>query len=161
METVNMNEPVIPAEMYPFSNPLDRDVTLMWDGKAYTFAALSTTNLLGRIPNATPEHIQGIRKHFAYKLAQQMFFETDQYKKMEGQTPANPETIKTPAIYSEAQLEKFVQKCLEPLHVQAPEVKDVSAEMDVTPRLTRDGKGRPRSRVVAQGEDIKPIEDPA
>lgn len=160
------NETIVPQEMYPFSNFLEKDVTLYWDSRAYTFPALSTTNLLGRIPKATPEDTQGIRKKFAYDLAQIAYFETEDYKKRQAAAPAaalQSGQMLTPPIYSEAMLEPLVERCLEPLTVKAPTVTAIPDEqniqMNVEKNLKRDTKGRIRSRVVEQGTELKPYED--
>lgn len=162
MEIDNVQE--IPADMYPFSNFLDRDVTLYWDSRAYTFPALSTTNLMGRIPKATPEDVQGIRKKFAFDLAKLAYYETEDYKMRERSAPMNDiqqGIMKTPALYSESSLEPLVERCLQPLPVQAPVVEDHSEakQKELESRLSKDEKGRPRSRVVKQGDNLKPYED--
>ena len=154
-----MDTETIAPEMYPFSNFLEKDVTLYWDSRAYTFPALSTTNLLGRIPKANPEEIQGIRKKFAGDLAQIAYFETADYKQKQAAAPASllqQGQMLTPPIYSETVLEPFIQRCLEPLTIKAPTVEDVSAKNDVTSKLSRDRKGKLRSKVVQQGDELKP-----
>lgn len=147
-----INASTYEPEMFPFTNPLEKDVTLVWGKKAYTFAARSTTNLLGLIPDASPIEVQGIRKEFAIRLSQQRFFESQEYKAMEAQAPAGSNL--TPPLVPMDKRVQFMEECLIPLKKARATTKDVPQD-DIESKLHVDpDTGKRVSKPVAKGEDL-------
>ncbi len=139
-------------EMFPFTNPLEKEVSLTWGKKIYTFPPRSTTNLLGLISDATPLEIQGIRKEFAFRLSEQMFFASDEYKAMAAQAPAGSNL--TPPLIPMDKRIQFMQLCLEPLSKAHAKVKDMP-EIDIESKLHIDpNTGKPVSKPIKKGEDL-------
>lgn len=128
-----------------FTNWTDEDFTTKWDSVIYTFPANKTSPMI--ISNATPEQVLKIRIKFARDLAEKMFFSSERFKKMN-----NIPMGGTPALYTEAELLPFTQKCLEPLPV-AP-VKTKKIVKDDTDKLSRDSKGKLNTKVLEDGESL-------
>lgn len=104
-------EIILPADFdgtFKFTNFTDEEFTTKWDNISYTFPAKSTIPLI--IVNATPLEIQNIRKKFARDLATIEWYKSEKFKMMDAHVPGG-----TPALYTEADLKPFVQRCLEPL----------------------------------------------
>lgn len=107
------NANVLPADfdgVFRFTNFTETDFKARWNKIEYTFPALKTVPII--IPGATPEEVQNIRKKFAKELAEREFYNTEKFKYLN-----DKERGANPAIYSENDLEPFIQKCLEPLPV--------------------------------------------
>jgi hypothetical protein len=102
--------------VFMFTNPTDKDRKYLWNNKEYTFPAESTVPLI--IPTETLENIQEIRKRFAYRMAEERFYESDTYKKMKDQGNGIPPTF-DPKI-----LEPMIQECLKPLPIKRSNVKE-------------------------------------
>lgn len=101
--------------VFYFTNPTDKERTYLWNNKEYNFPAESTVPLI--IPSETLENIQEIRKRFAYRMAEERFYESDQYKKMKDMGNGLPPTF-DPKI-----LEPMIQECLKPLAVKRAAIK--------------------------------------
>ncbi len=150
METINAAE--YEPEMYPFTNPLEREVSMTWGKRVYTFPPRSTTNLLGLIADSTPMEVQGIRKEFALRLSEQRFFETDEFKAMAAQAPAGSNL--TPPLVPVDKRTQFMNECLIPLSKgkaavsKMPEV-DIESKLHVDPTT-----GKRVSKPIAKGEDL-------
>ncbi len=101
--------------VFMFTNPTKQERKYLWNNKEYTFPAESTVPLI--IPSETLENIQEIRKRFAYRMAEERFYEGDEYNKMKGMGNGLPPTF-DPKI-----LEPMIQECLKPLPIKRAEVK--------------------------------------
>lgn len=109
--------------VFHFTNPTDKERTYLWNNKEYRFPPQSTVPLI--IPSETLENIQEIRKRFAYRMAEERFYESEQYMKMKDQGNGIPPTF-DPKI-----LEPMIQECLKPLAMKRAEVKkakDIDSE---------------------------------
>lgn len=133
--------------MFPFTNYTDREFRARWDGKEYIFPPNKTVPMLGMIGNATPEHLQFIRKKFARELGEREFYETDKFKKMNSEKAGY-----RPAPYVLNDLASHIQKCLEPLPVAKANV--VSLPKDSEDNYRKDSKGKLVSRVVDGSESL-------
>lgn len=149
--------PETPAQMLPegftgvfhFTNYTDHDFESMWNSVKYTFPANSTVPLI--IPEESPLQIQEIRKKFARELATAVFYESDKYKLREA--TAIPGSGAIPAIFTDADLAPYVQRCLEPLPMAHHTTETV--EVDRTEKkMKTDGRGKRVTRVVQEGEDL-------
>jgi hypothetical protein len=145
---------VLPVDfdgIFRFTNWTDEDFITKWDGVKYTFPALKTTPII--IANATPLEIQNIRKKFAKELAEREFFKSPKLRALEGQTPAGSvSSFRMAAIYTEADLIPFIQKCLEPLPVGQVKA-EIEPKNDET-KLRTDSKGRKVTRVLDKDESL-------
>lgn len=104
---------VLPADfdgVFRFTNFTDKDFKAMWGKVEYTFPAMKTSPMI--IPGATPEEVQHIRKKFARELAIEQFYKTPKFVSMNNVQPGG-----VPALYTDSDLQPFIQKCLEPLPV--------------------------------------------
>lgn len=99
-----------------FTNPTDKDRKYLWNNKEYTFPAESTVPLI--IPTETLENIQEIRKRFAYRMAEERFYESEQYMKMKDMGGGIPPTFDTKI------LEPMIQECLKPLPIKRAAIKE-------------------------------------
>lgn len=99
-----------------FTNPTDKDRKYLWNNKEYTFPAESTVPLI--IPTETLENIQEIRKRFAYRMAEERFYESEQYMKMKEMGGGIPPTFDTKI------LEPMIQECLKPLPIKRAAIKE-------------------------------------
>lgn len=142
----------VAPELYPFSNPLEKDVTIKWGGIAYTFKARTRTPLLGKIPGANPEEVENIRKKFATDLATIAYYDSESYKKREISAPTGSGL--TPALYTESDLAPFIQACLEPLPISIPTTEVVKEDLTAKMEKTARARGRPKSRVLQGNEDL-------
>lgn len=107
--------------VFMFTNPTDKDRKYLWNNKEYVFPAQSTVPLI--IPTETLESIQEIRKRFAYRMAEERFYESKEYMKMRDMGNGIPPTF-DPKI-----LEPMIQECLKPLTVKRAAIKQ-GAKLD-------------------------------
>jgi len=125
--------------VFPFTNSSDEDYKDMWNSIEYTFPAKSTVPLI--IPGEPPEGVQNIRKKFARGYAVREFYKTEKFAYMNDR-----ERGEKPALYTESDLEPFIQSCLEPLpmtHATAHKVVRNEEE-----NLSKDEEGNPRTKVL-------------
>lgn len=101
--------------VFRFTNPTDKDRSYLWNNKEYIFPAESTVPLI--IPNQTLEEIQEIRKRFAYRMAEERFYEGDEYKRMKEMGGGTPPTFDVKI------LEPMIQECLKPLTIKRAAIK--------------------------------------
>lgn len=109
--------------VFYFTNPTDKERKYLWNNKEYSFPPESTVPLI--IPSETLENIQEIRKRFAYRMAEERFYESDEYQKMSKMGNGVPPTF-DPKI-----LEPMIAECLKPLPVKRAKVekgKDIDDE---------------------------------
>lgn len=112
MDTINEEF----SGVYMFTNPTDKERKYLWNNREYTFPPMSTVPLI--IQNETLENIQEIRKRFAYRMAEERFYESDEYKRMKDMGNGMPPTF-DPKI-----LEPMIHECLKPLPVKRAIVKE-------------------------------------
>lgn len=106
----DMTLPVGFDGVFKFTNFTDREFKAKWNNVEYSFPAMSTSPMV--ILGETPENVQHIRKKFAKELAEREFYSTEKFKYMNA-----PERGERPAIYTDSDLEPFIQRCLEPLPI--------------------------------------------
>lgn len=100
--------------VFMFTNPTNKDRKYLWNNKEYTFPAESTVPLI--IPSETLENIQEIRKRFAYRMAEERFYESAEYMKLKEMGNGMPPTFDTKV------LEPMIQECLKPLPISRAKV---------------------------------------
>lgn len=101
--------------VFYFTNPTNKERKYLWNNKEYAFPPESTVPLI--IPTESLENIQEIRKRFAYRMAEERFYEGDEYKKMKEMGGGLPPTF-DPKI-----LEPMIQECLKPLPVKRAKIE--------------------------------------
>lgn len=142
---------VLPATYngtFPFTNYTNKEFIGKWDGVEYKFPAAKTSPLV--IPSASPLETQEIRKKFARDLATQVFYESDRFAAMN--IPSTQVQLgHIPALYTEADLAPYIQRCLEPLEA-AQAIIGEKEEKQVN--LRTDGKGKKVSRVLDGEESL-------
>lgn len=110
------------AGVYYFTNPTKMDRKYLWNNKEYTFPAESRVPLI--IMGEPLENIQEIRKRFAYRMAEERFYEGEvpptgeDYIKMKEMGRGLPPTF-DPRI-----LEPFIEECLKPLPIKRGTIKE-------------------------------------
>lgn len=104
--------------VFYFTNPTDKERKYLWNNKEHTFPPQSTVPLI--IPSETLENIQEIRKRFAYRMAEERWYEGEEYEKMKKMGNGMPPTF-DPKI-----LEPMIQECLKPLPIKRAAVKSAS-----------------------------------
>ena len=102
--------------VFYFTNPTDKERKYLWNNKEYVFPPQSTVPLI--IPSETLENIQEIRKRFAYRMAEERFYESDEYKRLKDMGNGLPPTF-DPKI-----LEPMIHECLKPLPIKKVEIKE-------------------------------------
>lgn len=125
--------------VFNFTNFTDRDFSAKWNNVEYNFPALSTSPMV--IMGEPLENVQTIRKKFAKELAEREFYSTEKFKYMNA-----PERGEKPAIYTDADLAPFIQRCLEPMPLkhaaQTPLPRDTAANYKIDP-VTGDNVTKP------------------
>lgn len=138
------SEPLTQEEfngVFYFTNATNEDFRARWNNVEYLFPANKTSPLI--IPTETSLGIQSIRKKFARELAEREFYKTPKFAYMNDR-----ERGERPALYTEADLEPFIQTCLKPLPVaiaKAQVVRDPRINDEV---FSTDEDGDPRTRVL-------------
>ena len=138
--------------VFRFTNYTNSEFKAKWDNKEYTFPANKTSPMV--IPSATPLEIQSIRKKFAKELAVACFYQSDKFKAM-NTSHLNKDGEPTggmPALYTDADIAPFIQRCLEPLPLAQATVKDLPK--DDGKRYVKNSKGRPVTRVLEDGDSL-------
>lgn len=102
--------------VFMFTNPTKEERKYLWNNKEYIFPPESTVPLI--IPTETLENIQEIRKRFAYRMAEERFYESEQYMKMKEMGRGLPPTF-DPKI-----LEPMIEECLKPLPINRVKIKE-------------------------------------
>lgn len=131
--------------VFTFTNWTDEDFTDKWNSVEYTFPAHKTVPLI--IPNETQEGIQNIRKKFARTLGEREFYKSERGRLMNSKD-AGPR----PALYTEADIAPYVQKCLEPLEPGLAQTRVVPKDGERL--LSRDKKGNPRTNVLEEDDSL-------
>ena len=142
------NKNVLPEDfdgVFRFTNSSDVDFTAKWGSMSYTFPAQKTTPLI--IAGTTPEEVQNIRKKFAKEYAEQMWYGTDKFKSMNNVVPGG-----LPALYTDSDLQPFIQSCLEPLEIARATVKVLPKGNDSY--LSKDNKGKNVTKVLEKDDSL-------
>lgn len=119
--------------VFRFTNWTDKERTYLWNNKEYTFPAKSTVPLI--ILNEPLENIQEIRKRFAYRLAEEVWYESKEYEKMSKMGNGLPPTR------DDKVLEADIEKCLSPLPIAKAGVKEGKKQDDRQYKATKALKG--------------------
>ena len=130
-----------------FTNPTEEDFTTPWDGKEYTFPAMSTSPIL----IGSPKENQEIRKVFAKKLAERELFKSKSWRDSEKaaiKAIAKGEQPIGRGIYSDEEIAPYVQACLTPLPEGKVSVKDIEK---ITTEKIQKGLNKP--------DAFKPIDE--
>jgi hypothetical protein len=131
--------------VFYFTNDSDEDFTSKWNGVEYTFPAGKQVPLI--IPGETPEGVQSIRKKFAREFGEREFYKTEKGKYMNSKDAGSK-----PALYTDADIAPFIQKCLVPLEPGNASVRIVKENNEAV--FTTDQKGKPRTRVLEDGDSL-------
>lgn len=106
-----------------FTNPTDRERKYLWNNREYTFPAKSTVPLI--IMGEPLENIQEIRKRFAYRMAEERFYENEKPAVGESYGKLNKMGNGLPPTFNPEILEPWIEECLKPLPLVKAQVKDV------------------------------------
>ena len=130
-----------------FTNATEEDFVTTWDGKEYTFPAMTSSPIL----IGSPLENQEIRKIFAKKLAERELFKSKAWRDNEIKAVKAVQKGEQPLLrgtYSDEEIAPFVQACLSPLPEGVAKVKDVE-------KVTTEKILKP----LNSPEKFKPIED--
>lgn len=132
--------------VFRFTNFTDEEFKAKWGKVEYTFPAQKTIPLI--VPGHSPEQVQHIRKKFARELAVQEFYKTKKFKKMDDTKPGE-----VPALYTDSDLEPFIQRCLEPLPIAQATLKILPSDDQKKFRVDRK-TGKPVTQVLEEGQSL-------
>lgn len=114
--------------VFYFTNPTKKERKYLWNNKEYTFPPEATVPLI--ISTESLENIQEIRKRFAYRMAEERFYEGET-------TPSGANYLKMkemggglPPTFDEKVLEPFIEECLKPLPVKRAKVAVSKIDVD-------------------------------
>lgn len=144
---------------FPFTNRAEEVFVGTWGKKEYRFAPMTTTPMIGMIHDATPLELQGIRKKFAKDWAEQQFFKSPEARKWETQEK-NPDgtprfnSIHMGHAYTEKDLERYIQMCLEPLPLGEAIVNDV-VETPIEDILHHDDEGNLVTEAISKTTSLR------
>lgn len=114
--------------VFYFTNPTSQERKYLWNNREYVFPAESTVPLI--IATETLENIQEIRKRFAYRMAEERFYEGEvtpsgaNYMKMKEMGGGLPPT------FNEKILEPFIEECLKPLPIKRAKITTAKNSVD-------------------------------
>lgn len=137
--------------IFKFTNWSDKDFIGVWDKEEYHFPAKMQSPM--HIPKHSALEIQQIRKHFALKLAEREFFNSEQYKSaylsQERNADGTPKinSIHQAGQYSMRELTPFIQKCLEPLPQGKVRVQKTPVE-NLEDKLSRNDDGELNTEAI-------------
>ena len=118
--------------VFNFTNWTDEDFSVLWNSIEYTFAAKTTSPII--IPGESLESIQNIRKFFAKKLAEKVFYSSKRYDELNSLTGKSGGV---PALFNEdKEFAPYIQKCLEPLPAASAKMKQKAVEQAETSEHT-------------------------
>ena len=100
--------------VFYFSNTDKEDFVVLWNNKEYTFPAKSCSPMI--IAGEPPENVQEIRKKFAYKWAEKMWYKGPEYHKMSKMGEG------LPPLRDDKTLEPLIEMCLTPLPIEKAKV---------------------------------------
>lgn len=131
--------------VFRFTNFSEEEFRARWNGIEYTFPALKTIPLI--VSGETLEGVQYIRKKFAKELALREFQKTDKFKQMNNVSPGG-----VPALYTDSDLEAFIQKCLEPLPLAQVAMRVLPKDSEKN--YKKDTKGRNVTKVLDKDDSL-------
>ena len=129
--------------VFYFTNPTNKERKYLWNNKEYVFPPESTVPLI--IPTETLENIQEIRKRFALRMAEERFYEGEEYQRL---VALGNKSGGIPPTFDPKVLEPMIEECLKPLPIKRAKVqkgKDVDDESNY--KITK-----------AMGEGDNPVE---
>lgn len=147
---IQQPEEVTPEEfdgVFRFTNATDEDFVGKWNGKEYIFPAQKTSPMI--IPDETPAGVQSIRKKFARELAEREFYKTPKFGYMNSR-----ERGEKPALYTDSDLEPFIQACLKPLPIAQAKVRVIANPAEQEKVFSRDEDGQPRTQVLKPKDSL-------
>lgn len=106
-----------------FTNPTKKTRTYLWNNKEYTFEPETTSPLI--IMNEPLENIQEIRKRFAYRMAEERFYEGEKPPVGESYDKLKKMGNGLPPTFNPEILESWIEECLKPLPIKKADVKEV------------------------------------
>lgn len=122
-----------------FTNPTNKERKFLWNNKEYSFPAESTVPLI--IMGEPLENIQEIRKRFAYRMAEERFYESAEYERLNKMGNGLPPTF-DPKI-----LEPMIDECLKPLPIAKVKMKEGK----------KDDSRNYTSKAVGKNEDLNQV----
>ena len=105
--------------VFYFSNTSKEEFRTLWNSIEYTFPPESCCPIL--IPECTAIQIQEIRKRWAYRWAEQQWFQGKEYKHMMKIGKDKP------SARDDGTLEPLIQMCLRPLPLKILEKKQIKS----------------------------------
>lgn len=136
--------------VFYFTNPTDKERKYLWNNKEYIFPPMSTVPLI--IMGEPLENIQEIRKRFAYRMAEERFYESKEYLKMSKMGNGLPPTF-NPNI-----LEPMIEECLKPLPLSKAKIKEGKKEDERHYKATKAmGKGDNPNMIFAEENKNPPV----
>lgn len=136
------------AGTFYFTNPTDKERKYLWNNKEYTFPAQSTVPLV--IMGEPLENIQEIRKRFAYRMAEERWYESKEYEKMSKMGNGLPPTR------DDKVLEPMIEECLKPLPIKRSSVKEGKKDDDRQYKSTKALKGNEDPNLIFREENANP-----
>jgi hypothetical protein len=138
--------------VFPFTNWRDTDFSAKWNNVQYDFPALKTSPMI--IQGATPEEVQVIRKKFAKELAIEEWYKTEKFNRMNDKSNGSH-----PALYTDSDLEPFIQRCLEALPISQAKAKVLTRDSEDNYRKNAKGKNvtkvlDPDESLLSQGAEV-------
>ncbi len=109
--------------VFRFTNPTKKVRKYLWNNKEYSFPAESTVPLV--IMGEPLENIQEIRKRFAYRMAEERFYEGETVPTGENYTAMSKQGNGLPPTFDSKILEPWIEECLKPLAIAKAVVTDV------------------------------------
>ncbi len=143
--------------VFSFTNWTEEEFIGKWGGKEYHYPANSTSPMV--IPEHSPLEIQQIRKKFAKDLAEQQFFKSQAYLKLQGQERNQDGSVRLNSIhqagtYNLNDLTAFIQRCLEPLPITHAEVVESTKEK-VEDKLSRNEEGELNTEAIDKKASLR------
>lgn len=105
-----------------FTNPTDTERKYLWNNKEYLFPPKSTVPLV--IMGEPLENIQEIRKRFAYRMAEERFYEGEKPSVGESYDKLKKMGNGLPPTFNPEILEPWIEECLKPLPIKRAAVKE-------------------------------------
>lgn len=109
--------------VFRFTNPTKKDRKYLWNNKEYTFPAESTVPLV--IMGEPLENIQEIRKRFAYRMAEERFYEGEVAPTGENYNAMKVQGNGLPPTFDSKILDPWIQECLKPLTLAKAQISEV------------------------------------
>lgn len=125
-----------------FTNFSEEEFKAKWNSIEYTFPPKSTIPLV--ISTASPIETFNIRMMFAKQLADREFKKSKRFGDLASKN-SNVNSIHAMVSYTDTELDKFINRCLEPLPIAQVKAEEVPTE----------GKkrGRPKTVTIVQDQN--------